>query len=204
MASEKWLGTRISDAQRVDLRSALSVPSVYKVESGPEDLCCSCPPLIQHTGTTVIAHEFAHASSPIDRSLNAKQKALLRQAWAWGSWLFPYFCAMHTVSRRYAQGTGRALPMLEIPLKVLMVVSAAAQLPKLAEEAQASVRGCAAIGKVMGMRETLKSAALFSVCFGSYLLPLAEGAAMPVIFEKEAAAKSAICGGLKKVFRRKP
>ena len=203
-AAEKQLGTSLTDDQRNELRAALAVSSIYKVESGPEDFCRSAPPLIQHTGTTVIAHEFAHASSTFDSRLSEKQRDVLQQAREWGTWLFPYICAMLATSRSYSQNTGRSLLPLERGLKGLIAVSTATQLPRLAEELQASIRGCMTIGKVMGAKEALKSAVLFSVCFGSYLLPLAEGAAMPAIFEKEAAAQKAVLRGLKSLFRRKP
>ena len=85
----------------------------------------------------------------------------------WGKWLFPYFCAMNAASRRHTLGTGRSLSVPDVVLKLLMAASATAQLPKLAEEAQASVRGCAAIGKVVGMKEALKSGVQFTVAFCS-------------------------------------
>lgn len=200
---EEKLGTHITDPQRNDLRSALDVPFSYKVEAGTEDFCMYNPPLIQHTGTNAIAHEFAHASSPFYKRLSKGQQEWLRRAWVRGKYLFPYFSAMLAASRSYAQYAGRAFPLINFALKSLMVVSAAAMLPRLAEEAQASVRGCMAIGKVMGAEEALKSAVFFAVCFGSYLLPLAEGVAMPAIFAKEAAVKKTVCGSLKKLFRRK-
>lgn len=118
----------------------------------------------------ILAHELGHATGLMGRNRAVGSIGSLLTHGIGGPKIAPIVRSIHSAQKAYNREIG--LPESE-DSKALDALSTATQIGtagQLAEEAQASIRGLHAIGKIQGRAGMLQAAKMFAPAFGTYAL----------------------------------
>ena len=129
-------------------------------------------PFLQHTGTSMAAHELGHITSPLARIVGQDRMAGLYSHGKNALSGMPQLMAMLSASSDYDTRHGLKTSLPTKVLKAMNAYSALASLPVLAEEAQASIRGYKPVHALLGSEEARRYLGKAAAGYLTYLAPL--------------------------------
>lgn len=129
-------------------------------------------PRVQHTGTSMAAHELGHVTSPFDKAVGNKPMSAVYNIGRQNLLGMSPLVAMLEASRDYDARHGLKSSRTSKALKALNTLATLSTLPVLAEEAQASIRGYSPVKQVLGNAEARRYAGKAGLAYLTYLAPL--------------------------------
>lgn len=121
----------------------------------------------------LLAHELGHATGLFGKNRILGQLGAIATYGIGGPVLAPIITGMGSAHKAYNRELGLSEENDSRTLNTLTAISQAGTAGQLAEEAQASIRGINAIGKIQGRAGMLRAAKVFGPAFGTYALAAA-------------------------------
>lgn len=135
-------------------------------------------PMVQHTASSIAAHEIGHVTSPIAKVVGGTPLLVAHNIGMKSTQSLPQLAALLAASQDYDARHGLKSSKATKLLKAMTAASYLSAMPMLAEEAQASIRGYKPVNKVLGSAEARRYAGKAGLAYLSYLAPVLQALAL--------------------------